>query len=65
MIENVMDELANIQEERKKELERKIQYKKELIADIKKRNPNSGDLSFDEYQLYCLEQELKELENSI
>lgn len=68
MIENVMDELANIERskimERKEELERKIKYQKEMIEEIEKRNPNSGDLSFDYYQLHELEKELEEIKQS-
>lgn len=69
MIEIIMDELAEIEGGKKmnqiEELERKIQYQEEMIEEIKKRNPNSEDLSFDEYQLYCMKKELEELKNAI
>ena len=50
-------------ENRIEELERKIKNKKELIEEIEKRNPNNENLSFDYYELHCLEEELEELKN--
>lgn len=68
MTNYVMEDLADIGRskimERKEELERKIKYQKEMIEEIEKRNPNSGDLSFDYYQLYELEKELEEIKQS-
>lgn len=42
-------------------LEKEIQTQKELIERIKSRNPHDGELSFEYYTLYALEQKLKEL----
>lgn len=58
----VFKDLADInRNKRKEELERKIKYQKEMIERIEKYNPNSGDLSFDYYQLHELEKELEEI----
>ena len=58
----IIEDLADTNRSKKiEELERKIKYQKEMIKEIEKRNPNSGDLSFDYYQLSELEKELKEL----
>lgn len=62
MIENVMDDLAK---EKREKIEREINGLKKIIEETRSRNADSGDLSFDYYQLSCLEKELKELENSI
>jgi hypothetical protein len=45
-------------------LERQIQTQKELIERIKERNPHDGELSFEYYTLYALEQELKRIKES-
>jgi hypothetical protein len=61
----IMEDLANINKNKKiEELERKIKYQTELIKDIERYNPNSGDLSFDYYQLHELEKELEEIKQS-
>lgn len=58
----VMDDLVEKSKEEKiEELERKIKYQKKMIEDIERYNPNSGDLSFDYYQLHELEKELEEI----
>lgn len=58
----IIEDLADANRSKKiEELERKIKCQKEMIEEIEKRNPNSGDLSFDYYQLYELKKELKEI----
>ena len=58
----VMDDLVEKSKEEKiEELKRHIYYQKKMIEDIERHNPNSGDLSFDYYQLSEYEKELKEL----
>ena len=62
LIDFVMEDLADINRNKKiEELERKIKYQKKMIEDIERYNPNSGDLSFDYYQLHELEKELEEI----
>lgn len=48
-------------EEQIKTLEERINSQKEFIEHLKRINPYSSALSFDYYQLHCMEDELEEL----
>lgn len=60
--ENMTQEELKI---RKEKLEKDIESQREMIKSIQSRNPYSGDLSFDYYQLHEMEKELEELNSYI
>lgn len=67
-MENKKD-LENMTNDEKKvrieKLKREIESQREMIKSIERMNPNNGNLSFDYYQLHCMEDELSELESSL